>query len=152
MRRLLLVLLLVLAALALVAAGCGSDDNDPSAAATAAATSEDESEGEEEAATPEEAVEEIAEIRTLLATAVTQVESGDREQAEQTVGDAYLEHFEHVEAPLGDKNHDLMEELEESISNDLRNQITDGNDVAAIRASVDEIDAKLDQAGEALQS
>ena len=151
MRRLPLVLLLVLAALALVAAGCGSDD-EPTAAATATATSEDESEGEEEAATPEEAVEEIAEIKTLLATAVTQVESGDREQAEQTVGDAYLEHFEHVEAPLGERNHDLMEELEESISTDLRNQIKDGDDVAAIRSSVDEIDAKLDQAAEALQS
>jgi hypothetical protein len=151
MRRLPLVLLLVLAAFALVAAGCGSDD-EPTAAATAKATSEDESEGEEEAATPEEAVEEIAEIKTLLATAVTQVESGDREQAEQTVGDAYLEHFEHVEAPLGDRDHDLMEELEESISTDLRNQIKDGEEVAAIRSSVDEIDAKLDQAVEALQS
>jgi hypothetical protein len=152
MRRLPLVLLLVLAALALVAAGCGSDDDEPTAAATATATSEDESEGEEEAATPEEAVEEIAEIKTLLATAVTQVESGDREQAEQTVGDAYLEHFEHVEAPLGDRDHVLMEALEESISTDLRNQIKDGDDVAAIRSSVDEIETKLDQAVEALQS
>ena len=153
MRRLPLVLLLVLAALALVAAGCGSDDDEPTAAASATATSEDESEGEEdEAATPEEAVDEIAQIKTLLAAAVTQVESGDREQAVQTVGDAYLEHFEHVEAPLGDRNHDLMEELEESISADLRNQIKDGDDVAAIRSSVDEIDAKLDRAVEALQS
>jgi hypothetical protein len=152
MRRLPLVLLLVLAALALVAAGCGSDDDEPTAAATATATSEDESEGEHEAATPEEAIEEIAEIKALLATAVTQVESGDRELAEQTVGDAYLEHFEHVEAPLGDRDHDLMEELEESISTDLRNQIKEGEDVAAIRSSVDEIDARLDQAVEALQS
>ena len=150
MRRLPLVLLLMLAALALVAAGCGSDDDEPSAAATAATTS-DEGEEEEEAATPAEAVEEIAAIKVLLARAVTEVEADDREKADTTVGDAYLEHFEHVEAPLGDRDHDLMEELEEAISTDLRDQIKDGDDVASIRASVDEIGEQLDEAVEALQ-
>jgi hypothetical protein len=157
MRRLPVVLLLILAALALVAAGCGSDDDDssaPAAVSTTATTDADESEEaeeDEESATPEEAVEEIAAIRTLLGDAVTQVEAGDREQAEETVGDAYLEHFEHVEHPLGERDHDLMEELEVAISTDLRNQIKDGDDAAVIRSSVDEIDAKLDQAVEALQ-
>ena len=150
MRRLPLVLLLMLAALALVAAGCGSDDDEPSAAATATTTS-DEGEEEEEAATPEEAVDEIAQIKVLLARAVTEVEADDREKADTTVGDAYLEHFEHVEAPLGDRDHDLMEELEEAISTDLRDQIKDGDDVASIRASVDEIGEQLDEAVEALQ-
>ena len=150
MRRLALVLLLLLAALALVAAGCGSDDDEPSAATASTATSE-EGEEEEEAATPEEAVNEIAEIKLLLARAVTEVESGDRDKADTTVGDAYLEHFEHVEAPLGDRDHDLMEELEEAISTDLRDQIKDGDDVAEIRSSVDEIGERLDDAVEALQ-
>ena len=150
MRRLPLVLLLLLAALALVAAGCGSDDDEPSAAAAATTTS-DEGEEEEEAATPEEAVDEIAQIKVLLARAVTEVEADDREKADTTVGDAYLEHFEHVEAPLGDRDHDLMEELEEAISTDLRDQIKDGDDVASIRASVDEIGEQLDEAVEALQ-
>jgi hypothetical protein len=150
MRRLPLVLLLMLAALALVGAGCGSDDDEPSAAATSTTTS-DEGEEEEEAATPEEAVEEIAQIKVLLARAVTEVESGDSEQADTTVGDAYLEHFEHVEAPLGDRDHDLMEELEEAISTDLRDEIKDGDDAGSIQASVDEINAQLDEAVEALQ-
>ena len=150
MRRLALVLLLLLAAFALVGAGCGSDDDEPSAAATATTTS-DEGEEAEEAATPAEAVQEIAAIKVLLARAVTEVDAGDRDKADTTVGDAYLEHFEHVEAPLGDRDHDLMEELEEAISTDLRDQIKDGDDVGSIRSSVDEIGEQLDDAVEALQ-
>jgi hypothetical protein len=155
MRRLLPVLLL-LAALAFAAAGCGSGDDasdEPAAAATTDGGSAEKAEEEEaEASTPEEAVEEIAEIKTMLGDAVSQVEAGDREQAEQTVGDAYLEHFEHVEHPLEERDHDLMEDLEVAISTDLRKQITDGDDVSEIQASVDEINAKLDDAVEALQS
>ena len=158
MRRLFPVLLLLLAALLLVAAGCGSDEESsdgPAATASAEGTSgeeAEESEEEEESATPEQAVEEIAEIKTLLDEAVSHVESGDREQAEETVGDAYLEHFEQVEHPLGERDHDLMEDLEVAISTDLRNQISDGDDVSEIQASVDEIRGKLDDAVEALQS
>ena len=135
MLRLSAVLPLLLAAVLLVAAGCGGSD-----------------ESEEESATPAEAVEEIGEIKTLLATAVDQVRSGAAEAAEETVGDAYLEHFESVEDPLGDRDHDLMEELEEAISTDLRNDIKDGQSADAIEAKVDEIGADLDKAVELLQS
>jgi hypothetical protein len=156
MRRLLSVLLLLLAALAFAAAGCGSGDDEssdePAAAATTDGGSDEEAEEEEEESTPEEAVEEIAEIRPLLARAVTEVEAGNRDQAAETVGDAYLEHFEDVEHPLEERDHDLMEDLEVAISTDLRKQITDGDDVSEIQASVDEINAKLDDAVEALQS
>ena len=133
MRRLSPVLLLLFAALLFVAAGCGSDE-DSSDEPTAAATSEggtsgdeaEESEEEEESATPEQAVEEIAEIKTMLGEAVSQLESGDREQAEETVGDAYLEHFEKVEHPLEEQDEELMEELEVLISTTIRNEIKDG--------------------------
>lgn len=135
MRRLSPVLLLVLAALLLAVAGCGGSD-----------------ESDEESATPAEAVAEIEEIKTMLATAVDQVGDGDAEAAEETVGDAYLEHFEHVEAPLGEQDHELMEELEEAISTDLRNDIKDGKTAAEIQAEVDEINADLDRAVELLQS
>src|SRR5262245_22186203 len=109
MRRLPLVLLLVFAALALTAAGCGSSGDSASSDA----------EETEESATPAEAVEHIAAIKVALAKAMTQVQADKREQADQTVGDAYLEHYEDVEGPLGDRDHDLMEELEEAISTDL---------------------------------
>jgi hypothetical protein len=134
MRRLSSVLLLVFAALLLTAAGCGGSD-----------------ESEEESATPAEAVAEIEEIKTMLATAVTQVGDGDAEAAEETVGDAYLEHFEHVEGPLGEKDHELMEELEEAISTDLRNDIKDGKSAEEIQTEVDAIEADLDRAVELLQ-
>jgi hypothetical protein len=135
MRRLSSVLPLVLAALLLAVAGCGGSD-----------------ESDEESATPAEAVAEIEEIKTMLATAVDQVDDGDAAAAEETVGDAYLEHFEHVEGPLGEKDHEFMEELEEAISTDLRNDIKDGKPATEIQAEVDEINANLDRAVELLQS
>jgi hypothetical protein len=134
MRRLSPVLFLVAAILALAAAGCGDSD-----------------ESDEESATPAEAVTEIGAIKTLLATAVAQVRSGDADAAEETVGDAYLEHFEKVEGPLGERDHELMEELEEAISTDLRNEIKNGKPADEIESAVDDIDDDLERAIEVLQ-
>ena len=135
MLRLSAVLPLLLATVALgVVAGCGGSD-----------------ESEEESSTPAEAVVEIGEVKKLLGTAVDQVREGDTEAADETVGDAYLEHFEHVEGPLGEKDHELMEELEEAISTDLRNDIKDGKPAAAIQSEVDAIEADLDKAVAVLQ-
>ena len=134
MRRLSPVLILLLAALALAVAGCGGDD-----------------ESEEESSTPAEAVAEIDEIKTMLASAVDQVRAGDTDTAEETVGDAYLEHFEKVEHPLGEQDHDLMEELEEAISTDLRNDINDCKSVDEIEAAVAAINTDLDRAVVVLQ-
>ena len=136
MLRLSAVLSVLLATLALGAtAGCGGSD-----------------EAGEDSATPAEAVAEIKEIKTLLATAVDEMRAGDADAAEKTVGDAYLEHFESVEDPLGERDHDLMEELEEAISTDLRNDIKDGKAADEIETKVDEIKADLDKAVEVLQS
>ena len=135
MLRLSAVLSVLLATLALGAtAGCGGSD-----------------EAEEDPATPAEAVAEIGEIKTLLATAVDQVRAGDAVTAEKTVGDAYLEHFEKVEHPLGEEDHELMEELEEAISTELRNDMKAGEPVAEIEDSVAEIERELDEAVAALQ-
>jgi hypothetical protein len=134
MLRLSAVLSLLLATLVLVASGCGGSD-----------------ESEEDSATPAEAVTEIGKIKTLLGTAVDQVRSGDADAAEETVGDAYLEHFESVEDPLGERDHELMEELEEAISTDLRADIKAGKSTDEIATKVDEIEADLDKAVELLQ-
>ena len=134
MRRLSPVLLLAFAALLLAVAGCGGSD-----------------ESDEESATPTEAVAEIDEIKTMLATALDQVRDGDAEAAEETVGDAYLEHFEHVEHPLGEEDHELMEELEEAISTDLRQDIKDGKSADEIEAAVAAINTDLDRAVVVLQ-
>ena len=130
------VLPVLLATLALgVTAGCGGSD-----------------EADEASATPAEAVAEIGKIKTLLATAVAQARAGDFETAEETVGDAYVDHFESVEAPLGERDQDLMEELEEAISTTLRNEIKDGKGADEIETTVDAINANLDKAVELLQS
>lgn len=135
MLRLSAVLPVLLSTLALgVAAGCGGSD-----------------ESAEESATPTEAVAQIGEIKTLLATAVDQVRAGDPDAADATVGDAYLERFELVEGPLGERDRDLMEELEEAISTDLRSEIKAGKSAAEIQTKVDEIDADLDKAVTVLQ-
>jgi hypothetical protein len=135
MLRLSAVLPLLLATVALgVAAGCGGSE-----------------ESEEESTTPAEAVAEIGEIKKLLDTAADQVREGDTEAAEETVGNAYLEHFEHVEGPLGEKDHEFMEELEEAISTDLRADIKAGKTADEIESTVNEIDADLDRAVELLQ-
>jgi hypothetical protein len=135
MRRLSAVLSLLLAfAVAGLAAGCGGSD-----------------EPEEESTTPAQAVAEIQEIKTMLATAVDQVRDGDADAAEETVGDAYLEHFEEVEGPLGERDHDFMEELEEAISTDLRDDIKDGKPADEIEDAVEEIQSDLDRAVELLE-
>ena len=45
-----------------------------------------------------------------------------------------------------------MEELEEAISTDLRNDIKDGKGADEMETTVDEIEADLDRAVEVLQS
>ena len=133
----------------LVVAGCGSDSDSTSAADTTVSTTTEESEEEEES-TPAQALAEIGTIRTLLDDAVTQYASGDHSGAADAVGDIYLEHYEHVEGPLGDVNHDLMEEIEEKLSTDLRTSMEDGAEQSEIEALVADTKAGLDQAEEEL--
>jgi hypothetical protein len=141
--------LLALAGGLLVVAGCGSDSDSTSAGDTTVSTTSEESEEEEEA-TPAQALAEIATIRTLLDEAVAQYASGDHSGAADAVGDIYLEHYEHVEGPLGDVNHDLMEEIEEKLSTDLRTSMEDGAEQSEIEALVSDIKSGLDQAEEEL--
>ena len=138
-------MLRVLALLALIGGllavtGCGSDSESSGDGETTTL------EAEEEESTPEQALAEIATIRTLLDDAVGQYRSGDHAGAADAVGDIYLEHYEKVEGPLGDVNHDLMEEIEEKLSTELRTSMQDGAGQSEIDALVAEIESGLDQA------
>ena len=124
----------VIAALALGA--CGSADDS----------------AEEEKATPAEAVTEIGSVDSALDTPLTQVKSGDRAAAEETVSEAYVDHFEKVEGPLEDVDAELNEELEEAISGELRDTIESGAPVARVQALVAEIKADLATAKGKLQA
>jgi hypothetical protein len=140
MLRVLALLTLVCGVLAV--AGCGSDSESSSGETTVEET--------EEESTPEQALAEIATIRTKLDDALAQYQSGDHEGAADAVGDIYLEHYEKVEGPLGDVNHDLMEDIEEKLSTDLRTSMEDGADQSQIDTLVAEIRSGLDQAEQEL--
>jgi hypothetical protein len=136
MKRLALLGLMLLALLAV--AGCGG-------------SSSSEEKDEEQSATPAEARDQLGQIRTLLASAVSTYKAGDHEAAEEQVGDVYLEHYEEVEGPLGERDHDLMEELEEEISTELRDKMKADAADSEIESLLEEINGNLDKAEEALR-
>jgi hypothetical protein len=123
--------------LALLAVGCGGDAGGEQA--------------EQEAATPAEAVDEIGAVRKLLANALARYRDGQADQAETLVGDAYLEHFEHAEHPLEERDPELMEELEVLISTTIRDAIKEGAPVREVERLVEDANAKLDEAERLLE-
>ncbi len=126
--RLLVPVLASCGALGLVA--CGDDDDGSKEAA-------------EEQSTPAVAVKEIGETENALDQAVDQLRAGDRKQAEETVAEAYLQHFEKVEGPLGKADPDLKEELEEAISGELRKKISSGASVREVTKLVSDVKGDL---------
>ena len=106
--------------------GCGGDE-------------EKSSESSEAKVTPQQAVSEIGQVRDALGQAVAQVRSGDKKAAENTVSEAYLQHFEKVEGPLEERDHELNEELEEALSQELRVKIKSGSakDVEVMVAEIE---------------
>jgi hypothetical protein len=139
----------------LAAAGCGGSDEKASSPPVATTSGSGESEGDEEAegeSTPADAVAEISEVRDRLDHALEEYREGEADEAEEIVGDAYLEHFEKVEHPLGERDHELMEEIELLVSTTIRNRIKDGVPVATVEKLVDEAKTKLDRAEALLQA
>jgi hypothetical protein len=101
------------------------------------------SEAAEKQSSPGEAVMEIGKTGTALDQAVALLRAGDRRQAEETVAEAYLQHFEKVEGPLGKVDSRLNEELEEAISGELREKIRGGRPVSEMTRLVREIKGDL---------
>ena len=123
---------LVLLALTL-GAGCGSD------------------EAEEADVTPAAAAAEIDTIKSMLDDALAKYEDGDAEAADELVGDAYLEHFEEVEHPLEEADEELMEDLEHTISTEIRAKLKAGAPAAEVAQLIAATKADLDRAKAALQ-
>jgi predicted small lipoprotein YifL len=148
MRKTFLLLIVLLGLVALTVTACGSDEDDDSPPAAATATDEGEEEGE---VTAEEAAAEIDEIKRMLDEGLAQYQAGDQEAADTTVGDAYLEHFEKVEHPLEEQDHELMEDLEHRISTEIRDEMKEGASADEVTALVEETKADLDTAKAKLQ-
>jgi hypothetical protein len=112
-------------------------------ALSACGDDEKSSEPEAEAkASPQQAITEIAAVRTALGQAVDQVKAGDKAAADSTVSEAYLQHFEKVEGPLEERDHELNEKLEDSIREELRDTIKTGS-ATEVEALVEEIEGDL---------
>lgn len=122
-------------------AGCGEKGDSSS-------TSE---ESEHEAATPAKAIVEIGLVRQGLAAGLAAYKQGDAEKADELVGTAYLEHFELVEGPLGERDEELSEELEELIREELRDEVKAGADAAEVEALIAEANQDLSKAEKTLK-
>jgi len=142
MRKTFLLLIVLLGLVALTVTACGSDDDSSPAAATAT---------EEGEITAEEAAAEIDEIKRMLDEGLAEYQDGDTEAADTTVGDAYLEHFEKVEHPLEEQDHELMEDLEHRISTEIRDEMKEGESADEVAALIEETKADLDTAKAKLQ-
>jgi hypothetical protein len=118
----------------LIVAACGGSDS-----------------SEPETASPAVARKEIGETRDALNAALATYKSGDKAGAQEQVAEAYVSHFEEVEGPLDSKDHELNEDLEHAISDELRASMKAGKPAAAVEAQVTAILADLDKAEAALR-
>ena len=89
-------------------------------------------------------------IRELLASVVTDVKSGNYEQADQNAITAYLDNYEYLEAPIEKHDPELMVDIEIEMREELREMIRDEEPATAIEEHVNGILTKLDQAEELL--
>jgi hypothetical protein len=86
----------------------------------------DDKESSEPKVSNEQAITEIAAVRLRLDKAVEEAKAGREADADELVSEAYLEHFEKVEGPLEEADHELNEKLEDTIREELRETIKAG--------------------------
>lgn len=91
----------------------------------------------------------IAKIRGLLNQVVSSYEANDKVKAKELATTAYLDNFEHIEAPIGkalaDKGESLMREK-------LRDQIDNNASLDEIKQNIADINVVLDDSAAALSS
>jgi hypothetical protein len=105
------------------------------------------------ASTPAASVDLAAEINATvagLATALTAYTAGDKQGALDAIAETYEEHFEDIEDPLGEIDHDFMESLEELIAVKIRAAINEGKPVTEVAALVAEANTALEKARDLL--
>jgi high-affinity iron transporter len=94
----------------------------------------------------------FATIRTLLSNVISEVNSGNYEQADQYAVSAYLDNYEYLEAPIEKHDPELMVTIEEEMREELRRMIEDRESAESIEAFVNGILVKLDNAEELLKN
>jgi hypothetical protein len=97
------------------------------------------------------AIAEIGPTRTALDQGLAAFKAGDKARAQELVSEGYVEHFEAVEGPLEQVDHDLKEKLEETIAMGIRDKIRHGAPAAEVEALVGQAKADLTTAEQKLR-
>jgi hypothetical protein len=97
------------------------------------------------------AIAEIGATRTALDQGLTALRAGDKARAQELVSEGYVDHFEAVEGPLENVDHDLKEKLEDTIAMGIRDKIKQDAPLAEVEALVGQAKTDLTTAEQKLK-
>ncbi len=103
-------------------------------------------EGQDTEEIQREPVKIIENIQVLLNKILEEYKAQNYTGAEEIATVAYLENYEYVEAPLAEKNEELMEETEIMLREDLSTAIEEKAAVEQVQQLMNNINGNLDQA------
>jgi hypothetical protein len=106
--------------------------------------------GEEVGAEEQDPVAIINNIKSLLTQVIAEYRVQNYQGAESIAIEAYLENYEHVEAPIAEHDQQLMEQTEVMLREELRQMIMDRVPIEQIEQHIAMINANLDRATQLL--
>jgi hypothetical protein len=107
-------------------------------------------EGQDTEEIQREPVKIIENIQVLLNKILEEYKAQNYTGAEEIATVAYLENYEYVEAPLAERNEELMEETEIMLREDLSTAIEEKAPVEQVQQLMNNINGNLDQAKQLL--
>jgi hypothetical protein len=93
----------------------------------------------------------INNIKSMLTQLIAAYGSQDYQGAESIAIEAYLENYEYIEAPIAQRDQQLMEQTEVMLREELRQMIMDRVPIEQVEQHIAMINANLDRATELLQ-
>jgi hypothetical protein len=107
--------------------------------------------GEEVSAEEQDPIAIINNIKSMLSQLIAAYGSQDYQGAESIAIEAYLENYEYIEAPIAQRDQQLMEQTEVMLREELRQMIMDRVPIEQVEQHIAMINANLDRATELLQ-
>ncbi len=109
-------------------------------------------EGQDTEEIQREPIKIIEDIQVMLNKILEEYKAQNYMGAEELATVAYLENYEYVEAPLAEKNEELMEETEIMLREDLSTAIEEKAPVEQVQQLINNINGNLDQAKQLLET
>ena len=106
--------------------------------------------GEESGTEEQDPVAIINNIKSLLTQLIAEYRAENYQGAESIATEAYLENYEFIEAPLAQRDQQLMEQTEVMLREELRQMITQRVPIEQIEQHIAMINANLDRATQIL--